>query len=356
MKLIIFMGILVILLAINTLAKGLEITEIDVHVDYDEAYTYRLENRDRIDSNAVPIVNNSKLDVDILPGSTVTFTTRVENTFQGDKPAIRGVFATITIEDIDDGADLEEKSLDFDLEPGDDNRADIKFLIPFDVDAGTYNVIIEAEGEDRNETLYETELKLKLEVKKQSHDIRIAKVVLNPSIVDCNRKTKLTAQIVNAGSNAENQIVLEFKAPALGTNSFDKDISLKSSDEASEEEKTYAKTLNIEVPSFFKSGSYPVFINLYWKNFVLFDQKIADLVVRDCNPSVAQKIKDANNQSKEVVIKPTGDEKEQVQYEGPVTATREMPGSRLSLILPVLLGGFFITILIVLIILIIRFK
>ncbi|MBI4154044.1 hypothetical protein HY501_01795, partial [Candidatus Woesearchaeota archaeon] len=260
-----------------------------------------------IDSASVPAANGSKIDADVLPGSNVTFTIRVENTFTGEDPEIRGVFATISIEEIDDGADLDEESLDFDLEPGADYRFDVKFHVPLDVDAGTYNTVIEAEGEDRNETLYRTELMLKLEVKKQSHDIRISNILLNPSIIDCERKAKLTAEIVNAGSNPESQVALEFKSGNLGINSFDKDIALESSDEASDEEKTHTKSLNIEVPSFLNAGTYPIFISLYWKNFVLFDQKTVDLVVRDCLGAVQQPKDTDKKQETVIVIQPEGE-------------------------------------------------
>ena len=287
MKLImgLVMSILMVLVAGSTLADGLAITELDVHVDYDEAYTYRIENRDRIDSTTVPIGNGSKIDAYILPGSDVTFTIRVENTFSGEDPDLKGVFARVTIKDIDDDADLEDESLDFDLEPGDDYRFDVKFKIPIDVDAGTYDVLIEAESEDRNETPYDTEASFKLEVKKQSHDIRIINAFLSPSTVDCSRKSKVTAEIANVGSNPENEIALEIKVPNLGVNSYEKDLFLESSNEASENEKTYTKTVNIEVPSFFTAGTYPVYVNLYWKNFVLFDKKDLELVVRDCGSS-----------------------------------------------------------------------
>ena len=346
MKIIIFALVSLILVAASTLAAGLEITEIDVNVDYDEAYVYRLEKKDRISSTSVPVANNSKIDADILPGSNVTFTVRVENTFR--EPDLRNAFVTITIEDIDDGADLEEESTDFDLEPGDDNRADIEFGIPLDVDSGTYNVILESEGEDKNETRYRTKLNLKLEVKKQSHDIRITNVLLNPSTVDCNRKTKLTAEITNAGSNAENQVALEFKSGNLGINSFDRDIFLESSDEASDEEKMHAKALNIEVPSFLNAGNYPIFVNLYWKNFVLFDQKTVDLIVRDCVSGGTKT--DQKHESKEeaepvVVIKPEEKTKEEANKDL-ITATKEVSVFNPPLLIAILLGGFVIIVII----------
>jgi len=267
---------------------------------------------------------------------------------QGEDPDLRGIFARVTIEEIDDGADLEEDSIDFDLEPGNDERVDIKFPIPLDVDAGLYNTIIEVEGEDRNETPYSTELNLKLEVKKQSHDIRITRVLLNPNTVDCDRKTRLVAEATNAGSNFENEVALEFKSGNLGINSFDKDISLESSDEASEEEKMYAKTLNIEAPSFLRAGTYPIFINLYWKNFVLFDQKTADLVVRDCASGTISKPEEAKSEEAVEVIQST-DETQANQGEQ-VTATEEISLLNEPVFVPVVLGAFVVTVLAVVIV------
>jgi len=347
MKLIAFLLVLAILLASDIWAAGLEITEIDFNVDYDDAYTYRIEDRDRIDSGSVSMTNDSKIDAYLLPGSNLTFTIRVENTFQGENPDLRGVFARVTIEEIDDGADLEEESIDFDLEPGNDNRVDVNFPIPLDADAGTYNVIIEAEGEDRNETPHNTELSLKLEVKKQSHDIRITKVLLNPSIVDCNRKAKLTAEAMNLGSNTENEVALEFKAASIGINSYDKDVSLESSDEASEEEKTYTKTLNIEVPSFFRAGTFPILVSLYWKNFILFDQKTVDLVVKDCvsGAKTTEEPKQEEKEEEVAVIQP--EDEEGLAAEEPVTYSQEISVLK-SPFLAIALGGVAIIVLIAL--------
>lgn len=321
MKLLAILTILVFLLVPSVLGAGLEITEVDVHVSYDEAYTYRLEDRNRIDSTTVSLVNGSRIDADVLPGSNVTFTIRVENTLNDD---IRGAFVTINLEDIDDGADLEQDSIDFDLEPGNDERVDIEFTIPLNVEAGTYNVNVEATGDSRNETVHVAEFNFELEVKKQSHDIRITKVGLIPGIVDCDRKAKLTAEIMNLGSNLENEIALEFKASILGINSYDRDITLESSNEAADEEKIHVKTLNIEVPDFFKEGTFPIFINLYWKNFILFDQKTVDLVVRDCASFPAVEEEEQSSNEEVIVIPP----KETVHagqdnQTGIVTRTRE---------------------------------
>lgn len=293
MKQMIFAILCAIIIATAVHGRGLEITEIEVNVDYDEAYTYRIEHKTRSSSDTVS--NNSKINADVLPGSNVTFTIRLENTLQGDDE-IRDVFARVRIEEIDDGSDLEDTSIDVDLEAGNDDRLDVKFKIPLDVEAGTYNVIIEGEGQGENQTNFRTEAFLKMEVKKESHDIRITSFYLNPGIVECNRKTKITAKIMNLGRNFENPIAIEFQSSTLGINSIDSDISLESSDDASIDEKEYTKNLNIEIPISLKSGVYPVYANLYWKNTILFDQKISYLTVRDCKPSGQKTDQPAENQ------------------------------------------------------------
>lgn len=276
-------ALLAVLLACSSYAAGLSITEIEARVDYDEAYTYSIEKRDRIDYASVSPTNNSRINVDLYPGSNLTFTLRIENSFPSTGQDIKGVFATVTIEEIDDGSDLEDESADFELEPGDDYRADVKFPIPLDVDSGTYNTVIVVEGEGKNDTFHRTELRLKLEVKRQSHDIRITRTSLAPSIVQCDRKIKLSADIMNLGSNPENQAALEFKSEGLGINSADKGIFLESSDEASVEAKMHTKTLNAEIPKSIRAGTYPISVNLYWRDIVLFDKKTLELRIRGCD-------------------------------------------------------------------------
>lgn len=348
-RLLIFALVFMALLAAVSLAKGLEITQIDARVDYDESYVYRLEQQEqqtRLNYAAVPVANNSKINVEVLPGSNITFGIRAENTFQGtDDPTIRNVEVTTTIEGIEGGEDLEEKSLDFDLEPGNDYRADIKLNIPVDFESGAHNVKIQVEGEGRNGTSYRTELRLKLDIKRQGHDIRITKVSLDPTIVDCNRKIKLTAEIMNAGSNAENEIALELKSASLGVNSYDKDIFLDASNEADDQTRIHTKTLSIEAPSFFKSGTYQILVNLYWRNFILFDRKTADLIVRDCSPGA---VKANAGEGLVTPIQPQ-EENKKLSAENLITSTIESSGLNSPLLASVLLGAFVIIILAVLV-------
>src|SRR3989344_1430810 len=281
MRLLVISLVFALILAASCLAAGVEFREVRASVDYDEAYTYRLERRDRVDF-IDNIQNGTKVNLEILPDSKLTFTFTIENTLRGEDSDIEDVAVTTTIKDIDDGSDLDFDSPDFDLDSTQEQRIDVTFEIPLNVDEGEYEVRIEAEGQTENDTKIRGLYDFRIEVKKQDHDIRITKVSLVPSTLSCSRKASLIAEITNLGSNEENSLALEFKAPALGINSVDKNIFLDSSVDAQIEDLTHSKKLDFEVPDFLDSGSQKIFVNLYWRNVALFDQKVIDLKVRDC--------------------------------------------------------------------------
>ena len=264
----------------TALANGLSIKDARISVDYDEAYTYRLEHKDRLSSES-GLGNGSTIKAEILPGSAVTLTFWIENTFPNNGIDISGILPKVTIKDLDDDSDVEIEDSDIDLDAGNDARVDINFLIPLDADAITYDLLIEAIAE-KNNTDYDTEFLLKMPVRRQSHDIRITSASLNPGIIQCDRKIALSAKIANAGSSEEPDLALEFKSTALNINNYEDRIYLDSSDDASIEDRSFEKTINFEVPKFVKAGKYPVMVNLYWKKYILFDRKQVDLIVRDC--------------------------------------------------------------------------
>lgn len=351
-----FALIFLILIAPDSLASDLELTEIRVTVEYSKAYVYQvpytnLRDKDRIDTFVTATNEPQRINADVFPGSNITFTVFVENKIAPGGPEIRNAFATITIEEIDDGADLFAESSEFVLERGEEERIDIKFELPLLVDERIYDVTIEVEGEDINHTIYEEIASLKLDVRKQLNDIRIKKVELSPEVISCDRKTSLAAQIMNLGSRDEDEVALEFRNSALGVKSVTQDIFLKNFAQVTEDVTSYTKTLDIELPSFFKSGAYPILVNLYWKNFILFDQKVVDLVVRDCNlvkPGMEQE-KMPSKREEVTLIQPEDKPEEEFQ-DGSVIATEEVSFSDSRLLFLISLGyGLVIIVIIALI-------
>ncbi|GEM_PF-2207749 len=353
MKLLTFAFVFLVLLASGALALGLEISSMKVNVEYSEALVYSGEDqysRNRVSFADIPLANNTKINVDIFPGSNVTFTVTVENTLRGADQDMGDVFIRATIKEIDDGSDLEESSRDFDLEQGSQVREDLKFKIPTDIKPGTYKAIIESEGDGRNRTSYfASPFTFRLDVKKLSHDIRITRASFNPGIIDCKRKTALTAEIANAGTNREDQVAIEFRSAALGINSYDKDIVLERSDDSTPiEDRTHLKTLNIDLPIFFKEGTYPVYVNLYWKNFILFDQKIVNLVVKDCGSSGTTK-SPINQQNNKTPSRANNETVPPADNNGTKDSSQGALILSFSTLLVLVLGGFIMVIVIALI-------
>lgn len=325
MKLIIFAAGFLLLLAAVSLAAGMGITRLDARVDYGDAYVYRIEQEQSFTRKSfaiTPLVDNSRIDVDVFPGSTLAFTLTLENTF-AISPEIRNIVTKITIEG-KHGDDLEETSTDFSLEPGYTAKADVKFYIPFEIVPGTHNVNIKVEAVGNRTSFIKQINNLKLDIKKLSHDLRITKVSLSPSMVSCSRKAMLTAEIANAGSSNEENIALQFKAQSLGLDSFDRYITLSASSDEPELMK-HLKTATVEVPKFFEAGRYPITINLFWRNFIIFDQKTVDLIVKDCPVSSKKNeaaLEPSNKTQESLVILPKETNKE-APIQEVITATEE---------------------------------
>lgn len=357
MRLIAFAFMFLVLAASASLAGGLEITEMRASIEYSEPYIYkepytRISDREKTNKIVFsPVVDGSRINVDVLPGSNITFTLFVENTLESSGPQIRDIVAAITLEEISHGADLFAETSEFQLDPGENERIDLKFEIPFDVEERIYDVGIEIEGRAQNQTPYDAAASLELEMKKERHDIRITKVLLDPVILSCDRKADLTVQIKNLGARSEEVVALEFLSSAIGVNSVDQDILLDTL-ESNEGGSSYTKTLSIELPSFLRAGKYPILVNLYWKNFILFDQKMADLAVIDCDANTEHKPEP--EQEKELVeeeskaarleeeksVQP-GEEKMPEQF----AATAEKSYLNSPLFLVVLANGFIILVL-----------
>ena len=92
------------------------------------------------------------------------------------------------------------------------------------------------------------------------------------------------------------------------------------------------------MPAFFEAGKYPIFINLYYKNFVVFDQKTIELNVKDCGTATTKITPEQENEI--IIIQPTdqtGTPKENV-----VTSIEGASILNSPIMLPILLGNGFV--------------
>lgn len=248
--------------------QALEFSDVDVKVG--SKTSKNLRDRDTINEEAEP-------------GDNVEFRIEIKNNFTSvENLEIEDITVDATIEGIDDGDDLDEEiSSDFNLRAGRDKRVTLKFQVPLEVEEDEFDVIIRAEGDDENSTNQEIEMRLKLEVEKESHLLKITKISLRPSEVSCNRKNvQLSTTVINIGNEDEEDVTLQVSNTDLEINIEENVGELTA--EPNEDESRISKVYRFNAPEDAEAGSYPItFIALYDDNRRKAEET-AELTISDC--------------------------------------------------------------------------
>jgi hypothetical protein len=223
--------------------------------------------------------NNDKIGDDARPEDTVKFDITVENRYSRDDDVdIDDVTVKVTIEDIDDGDDMEEEADEFDLNPKEREEVQLIFDLPLEIEEGDYNVVVEIEGEDDNgNTLSET-WSLILVVDKKTHAVQIKRASLSQSEITQGQTTILTTEIINLGSRNEDEVVLEIKNSNLDINFKEVDIELDN--DLTDDDSKYRKTITISTADDLVPGTYSIDIRVYYDDDNLDDLTTVDLVIK----------------------------------------------------------------------------
>ncbi len=189
-----------------------------------------------------------------MPGDKIEFKFELTNFYTDDEDVeIQDVVVTITIEGVDDDDDLEEETDEFDIKADDNEKDTLSFEIPYEVDAGTYNVVIQVEGDGENDVSYDFEWNLDLEVEKEKHLLYFTEARVADDSVDCGKSTTLDIGVLNIGEEDEEDVDLTI------TNS-DFDLSLSDrfdvDEGAFDDDVKYSKDFTIEVPDDAEAGAY----------------------------------------------------------------------------------------------------
>lgn len=292
-----------------------KITDVDVKID-----SKRSSN----------IGNNEKISKEAKPESNLEFKITIKNDFlKSENIDIEDIKVKVTIEDIDNGDDLEEESNEFDLNAQDDKTVTLKFKVPLNVDEDTFNVLIEADGEDENGTSYEQTFEVELEVEKEKHDLRFLNLELSPIVISCNRVVSINYKIINVGQEDEENAALEVKNNELGLNFIEDGISIDSGIE----DNTFSKSARIKISDETESGNYPITINVYSDDNKVSDTKVAKVKVEDC-----VKVKEATEEAALLTIpseqpKSTKTVKEEIQTLPIKISSKETDSNMMLLVL-----------------------
>jgi len=156
---------------------------------------------------------------DVKPQSTIKMEFKFENLFSTTEDIdIQDITATVIIRDIDDGEDLEEEISDFDLKPGREKTQRASFTAPLKIDEGLYDVDVEVEASDENNTDYDLVWTFQLNVDKEKHKVIIHKKELSSPEIQIGKSADLTLGIINIGQEDEDDVTLEVTSKELGLN------------------------------------------------------------------------------------------------------------------------------------------
>lgn len=232
------------------------------------------------------------------PGSKIKFLIKLKNNFDSETDMdIQDIVMTITIPEIDNGQDLEYESPEFDIESDKTQWQEANVELPLLLDGKTYEITIEAEGEDENGNNHVAEFILKLVVEKKAHDLKLMYANLNDETLSCGGQTTLEVKVVNAGSEDEENVVLKIENSVLGLDlreSFEMTADIEDEDTV-----YYTKIFLLSVPENAKNGNYPINIKVFYNNAVLDDILTSHLKIINCAESekVNDTIKKPVNQS-----------------------------------------------------------
>lgn len=236
------------------------------------------------------------------PGDVVKFQMEFKNNFTDDEDLdIEDIEATVTILNIDDGDDLDKDAKQFDLKQGKDDKIEVQFTIPLEVDEDTYDVLIEASGDDENGTTHEVQYELTLEVQKEDNEVIFTKNSLTPSEIKCSRSVQLSTAVINTGADEEDAVVIEVANAELGV-SFKETFDLTNN--AFDVDSKFAKTYTFSVPQEVAPGIYTITSKVTYNNGDDTKTETADLVVAQCEIVKKEEPKEEVKKEEVVVVQP----------------------------------------------------
>lgn len=138
---------------------------------------------------------------DVNPGDSFYVRVEAKNNLTGID--LESVSVNIIVQDMDDGDDFDEDADLNDLDPGDDDSAQIDFTVPYAIDTGNYIIIATVTGESSNGTQYEVQQNSTVTVNKETHALLMKQPVVNQMTLKCSRATDVSTTLYNLGKKDE---------------------------------------------------------------------------------------------------------------------------------------------------------
>ncbi len=210
----------------------------------------------------------------IAPGSKLKLKMNVKNIgLEEFNKEIEDITITGTIEDIDDGDNLEDESSNFDLDPMDDKQVTFNYLIPELAQEDDYDLILEIEGKDKANQPFATTIEYTISVEKEKHKILIENIRTNKQEFCQEDIGSVIMTVHNVGSSDEKLLLSLTNENLL--------ISQTEQLELKENDKSIIENLLFSIPKQAEQGEYILFLLLDYSNRQTVNE--IPLYVKDCS-------------------------------------------------------------------------
>lgn len=231
------------------------------------------------------------LDEHVRPGSEIRLAFEIENRFTDEEyenSEIESIELKIESDNNDILPDDFEEDYDLDdLKADEEQTLHVEFEIPFDADAGDYDLEITLTGEDGKGIEYEVVKELHLSLERTDDDVRITKATLSPATVQLcpNPRFTIDVEIRNLGTDDQEEVALAVFNTELGINQNLPNLALGEFDE---DDDTFSRTFTFTLPANTRAATYPIDITSYINNDDQSDFERLNLVVERCPSPAAQ--------------------------------------------------------------------
>lgn len=269
----------------------------------------------QFNSDAFDISLEFDPDDELEPGEEFTVEVTVENDADVD---MEDVEIKIWVQDIDDNQDLEAETAKFSLGDDDDKTKKFDFQVPYNVDAGDYNILVKVEGEDEDNSsndfkvyeMFRNSEGVTVE-KQEDEDVVFINFETSSSSLTCGDAFTAYVDLVNVGTDDLDDMYVKLAIEALNLEYTSETFDLDSSDE---DDRVKELQFLVSLPLDLTETSYSVKFYAYNEDDEVFDVSYETLPVESCASSTSdteentadETTTDETTEDSGVVYYPTG--------------------------------------------------
>ncbi len=233
-------------------------------------------------------------DLEVQPGTKLNIDFTLDNLCTDDPKIDNDADCDIDVEleELCDDCDKDNQDQNLDVDAEKKEDASFNFEIPTEADDGKYDLEVDIKCDDKdgakNYNVFNGTISL--EVTKETHQVYLSELTLNPTLVSCVRKPTLTVEVANVGEKDEN-VELSVSNQELGiqVNEF---FKLSEGDVTDDEDTRRRKAYTLNIDDSVKAGNYQIAVDAYYNANKDVEEEFLTLIIQDCGadttPSTAK--------------------------------------------------------------------